>query len=106
MLEFHHSKKLSLNTIVDKMCHAPADIFNISKRGYIREGYWADLVVIDPFRKHRVNKENILYKCGWSPLEGQIFNSEISHTFVNGKIVYQNGKIDEEKNARKLTFER
>jgi len=106
MLEFYHSKNLSLNTIVDKMCHAPADIFNISKRGYIRKGYWADLVLIDPFRKHRVNKENILYKCGWSPLEGQIFNSEISHTFVNGKIVYQNGKIDEEKNARKLTFER
>ncbi len=106
MLEFYHRKKLSLNTIVDKMCHAPADIFNISKRGYIRKGYWADLVLIDPFRTHRVNKDNILYKCGWSPLEGEIFNSEISHTFVNGKIVYQNGQINEEKNARKLSFER
>ena len=106
MLEFYHSKKLSLNTIVDKMCHAPADIFNVSNRGYIRKGYWADLVLIDPFRKHHVNKDNIFYKCGWSPLEGEIFNSEISHTFVNGKIVYQNGKIKEEKNAQKLTFER
>ncbi|MCF8336316.1 MAG: dihydroorotase [Bacteroidales bacterium] len=106
MLEFHHRKKLSLNTIVEKMCHAPADIFNISKRGYIRKGYWADLVLIDPIKPHRVHKENILYKCGWSPLEGQIYSSRISHTFVNGKIAYQNGQINEEKNARKLTFER
>ena len=106
MLEFYHRKKLSLNTIVEKMCHTPADIFNISKRGYIRKGYWADIVLIDPFKKYRVNRENILYKCGWSPLEGQIFSSSISHTFVNGKIAYQNGQINEEKNARKLTFER
>ncbi|MFP4620434.1 MAG: dihydroorotase [Bacteroidales bacterium] len=106
MLEFHHRKKLSINTLVDKMCHTPADIFNISKRGYIRKGYWADLVLIDLLKKHQVNTENILYKCRWSPLEGQIFHSRISHTFVNGKIVYQNGQINEEKNAKKLSFER
>jgi dihydroorotase len=106
MLEFYKNNELSLNTIVDKMCHTPADIFNISKRGYIRNGYWADLVLIDPAGKSPVNTNNILYKCGWSPFEGLTFNTSISHTFVNGKIAYQNGQIYENLNARKLTFER
>ncbi|MGM0530080.1 MAG: dihydroorotase [Bacteroidota bacterium] len=106
MLEFYYRGEVSLSTIVDKMCHTPADIFKISKRGYIRKGYWADLVLIDPFKQYHIHKNNILYKCEWSPLEGRIFNSRITHTFINGKIAYQNGQINEEKNARKLTFER
>lgn len=106
MLEFYYRGEISLSTIVDKMCHTPADIFNTSKRGYIRKGYWADLVLIEPFKPHRIDKNNILYKCKWSPFEGQLFNSQITHTLVNGKIAYQNGQINEEKNARKLTFER
>ena len=106
MLEFYQNNHITLNTLVDKMCHAPADIFQISKRGYIRQGYWADLVLIDPHKPYQVNKYNILYKCGWSPLEGVTFKSSISHTFVNGKIAYYDGKIQEKPNARKLVFER
>lgn len=90
--------------IVQMMCHNPAKIFNIEKRGFIRENYFADLVLIDLKQKTKVLKENILYKCCWSPLEGYIFNSKIIITFVNGKIVYQNEKIIENKSAQKLKF--
>lgn len=75
------------------MCHAPADLFRIEKRGYIREGYFADLVLINPKKTWTVSPENILYKCGWSPFEGTEFSNKVVSTFVNGKPVYKNGEI-------------
>ena len=85
--------------LIDKMCHAPALLFDIDKRGYIREGYYADLVLIDPNAPFTVSPENILYKCGWSSFEGYTFSSSIAKTFVNGNLAYDNGKIIE--NAEK-----
>ena len=98
--------KISLERAVEKMCHAPAICFEIEKRGYLREGYFADLVVIDPNRKITVTKENILYKCGWSPFEGVEFNHVIDTTFVSGNIVYKNDEIVEGTTGMRLTFER
>jgi dihydroorotase len=98
--------KISLERAVEKMCHAPAICFEIEKRGYLREGYFADLVVIDPNRKITVTKDNILYKCGWSPFEGVEFDHVIDTTFVSGNIVYKNDTIVEGTNGMRLTFER
>ena len=98
--------KISLERAVEKMCHAPAICFEIEKRGYLREGYFADLVVIDPNRKITVTKENILYKCGWSPFEGVEFDHVIDTTFVSGNIVYKNDEIVEGTTGMRLTFER
>jgi dihydroorotase len=98
--------KISLERAVEKMCHAPAICFEVEKRGYLREGYFADLVVIDPNRKITVTKDNILYKCGWSPFEGVEFDHVIDTTFVSGNIVYTNDKILEGTNGMRLTFER
>lgn len=106
MLELYHQQKISLEKIVEKMCHAPADIFHINKRGYIREGYWADLVIVDLKNKWKVTKDNILYKCKWSPFEGQTFNSKITHTFVNGNLVFGNGKFNESVKGIRLLFDR
>lgn len=106
MLEFHHRGKISLEKIVEKMCHNPAILFQIEKRGYIREGYKADLVLVDLNSPWKVNPENILYKCGWSPFEGTNFKSRVTHTFVNGKLVYKNFKVLDVKNAERLMFER
>ena len=89
MLEFYRQGKLSIEKIVEKMCHAPAVCFRVSRRGFIRKGYWADLVLIDPQQPWKVDAPNILYKCGWSPFEGYTFHSRISHTFVNGNLVYE-----------------
>lgn len=88
------------------MCHNPAVIFEIEKRGFIREGYKADLVLVDTETEWTVSKENILSKCGWSPLEGTTFHSKITHTFVNGHLAYHNGKFSAKKFAERLTFER
>jgi len=98
--------KISLERAVEKMCHAPAICFEIEKRGYLREGYFADLVVVDPNKKLKVTKDNILYKCGWSPFEGVEFDHSIDTTFVSGNIVYENNKIVEGTNGMRLTFER
>lgn len=106
MLEFYHKKYISLEKIVDKMCHAPADIFKIDRRGYLKEGYFADLVLIDLNKTFHVKKENILYKCGWSPFENQIFGSTITHTFINGEIAYRNGQINENIKGRRLKFKK
>jgi dihydroorotase len=106
MLELHHQNIFSLETIVDKMCHTPAELFQISKRGYIRPGYWADLVLVDPRERQQVRQDNIHYKCGWSPLEGQSFHNSITHTLVNGKIIYENGQFTGIKNAQRLLFDR
>lgn len=106
MLEFYHRGRITLEQIVEKMCHAPADIFQVEKRGYIREGYWADLVLVDINHKWEVTSENILYKCKWSPFENLIFHSDVSHTFVNGNLVYKEGSIIECLPGRRLLFNR
>ena len=106
MLEFAHQNKISLEKVVEKMCHHPAILFNVKKRGFIREGYFADLVLIDPNTTQTVSKENILYKCGWSPMEGQTFHSKIVSTFVNGHRVYHHNTFDETRKGMRLLFER
>ena len=106
MLEYYRNGKISLEKIVEKMCHNPAILFEIEKRGFVREGYKADLVLVDLNKKYTVSKENILYKCGWSPLENEIFHSEITHTFINGNLAYENGRFSDEKFGERLLFER
>jgi len=106
MLEFYKNGIISLEKIVEKMCHAPAEIFKVEKRGFIRPGYYADLVLIDTKSSYFVNKSNILYKCGWSPFEGTTFSSSVTHTFVNGNLVFENGRIDERYRGLRLMFER
>lgn len=96
--------KISIERTVEKFSHAVADLFRINERGYIREGYFADLVIVDPNKKYTVDKSNILYKCGWSPFEGVIFDHSIDTTFVNGKIVFQNGQLIEGNTGMRMTF--
>jgi len=88
------------------MCHNPALLFDIEKRGYIREGHYADLVQVDLNQSWTVEKPNIFYKCGWSPFEGITFDSEVKRTFVNGHLAYENGKLYNKRNAKRLTFDR
>jgi dihydroorotase len=97
--------KISLAGVVDKMCHAPADIFHVEKRGYIRPGYYADLVLADLHAPWVVTPENILYKCGWSPFEGRQFRARITHTFVNGHLAWENGHFDESCKGMRLLFD-
>jgi dihydroorotase len=106
MLEMYHNGVFTLEKIVEKMCHNPSIIFNIEKRGFIRKGYKADLTLLDLNNPHTVTKSNILYKCGWSPMEGQTFKSKIKATFVNGNKVYDNGVFNDEKLGERLTFNR
>ena len=106
MLEYHRKGKISLEKIVEKMSHAVADCFSIRDRGYIREGYFADLVIVDLEKQTRVEKENILYKCGWSPFEGESFGAAVTHSFVNGQLVYGNGRWDESVKGQRLQFNR
>lgn len=106
MMEFVKQGKITIEQMVNKMCHSPAVCFQIEKRGFIREGYFADIVVIDPHQNQTVSKENILYKCGWSPFEGTTFHSQITQTIVSGHLVYNNGHFDQHKCGMRLTFER
>ncbi len=106
MFEAYHQGKISVERIVEKMAHNPAKIFKIENRGFIKEGYYADLVLINPAMPWNVKKENILYKCGWSPFEGTNFKSRITHTFVNGELVYQNSKVNEVRAGMRLLFNR
>ena len=106
MIEHFKKGKISLEKIVEKMCHNPAILFQIEKRGFVKEGFKADLVLVDLDDEFTVSKENILYKCGWSPLEGTTFHSKITHTFVNGNLVFENGKFSEETFGERLLFER
>ncbi|HYG19474.1 MAG TPA: dihydroorotase [Ohtaekwangia sp.] len=106
LLEFYHQGKIGLEKIVQKMCHNPAILFNISKRGYIREGYFADLAVVDLDRAWTVDNNNILSKCGWSPFSGVTFRSAVTHTFVSGHLAYADGKFDETKQGERLLFDR
>jgi dihydroorotase len=104
MLEFYKQGQISLEKIVEKMCHNPAILYNMTKRGFIRKGYYADLTLVDLDSKWTVAKDNLLYKCGWSPLEGTIFQTEIKQTFVNGNLVYDNGLWNEEKKGVAIDF--
>jgi len=106
MLEFYKIGKISLEKIVEKMCHNPSILFQIKDRGFVKEGHFADLVLVDLDKSWEVTKENILYKCGWSPFEGEIFSSEVTHTFVNGHLVYEYGCFDESKRGKRLEFNR
>ncbi len=106
MLEFYHRKEISLEHIVKKMSHDPAICFQIKERGFIREGYWADLVLVDLDDQWRVTQSNILYKCGWSPFEGTNFKSKVTHTIVSGNLVYNQGTFDESTRGQRLLFDR
>jgi dihydroorotase len=106
MLHYYKEGKISLEKIVQKMSHAVADCFQIKQRGYLRESYFADLVIVDLNESTTVSKKNILYKCGWSPFEGQTFPAAITHTFINGNLVYGNGQWNESVKGKRLTFER
>jgi dihydroorotase len=106
MLELWHKKVFSLEKIVEMMCHNPAILFNIHKRGFIREGFKADLCLVDPESPWEVTKDNILYKCGWSPFKGATFRSRVVMTIVNGTIVYNNGEINDDYRGERLLFDR
>lgn len=106
MFEAYHQGKISIEKIVEKMCHNPAKIFKIEKRGFIKPGYFADLVLVNPSQPWSVKKENILYKCGWSPFEGTNFKSRITHTFVNGQLVYENSKVKEIRAGKRMLYYR
>jgi dihydroorotase len=106
MMEFVRDDKMSIEMLAEKMCHNPAILFNIKERGFLREGYWADICIIDPSRPWSVNKDNILSKCGWSPFEETTFRARVTHTLVNGNLVYENGNITENKAAQRLEFDR
>ncbi|MFH4966834.1 dihydroorotase [Gaetbulibacter sp. M240] len=106
LLEMYHRGKISIEKIVEKNAHNPAILFEVEKRGYIKPGYYADLVLVDLNNPWTVTKDNILYKCGWSPFEGTTFRSRITHTFLNGALVYQNQKVSEVKHSKRLTFNR
>lgn len=106
LFEAHLQGKISIEKIVEKTSHNPAKIFKIEKRGFIKEGYYADLTIVNTHQPWNVKKENILYKCGWSPFEGTNFKSKITHTFVNGQLVYQKGKVKDITAGQRLLFER
>jgi len=106
MLQLWKQKKISMEKIVEKMCHAPAELFKIEKRGYIREGYFADLVLVDPNHQWTVTNESILYKCGWSPMEGETFDTKVVQTWVNGQLVFDNNRFSAPEYGMRLTFDR
>ena len=106
LLEKVSEKVISIEKLVEKACHNPAIIFQIENRGFIREGYYADLVLIDLKAPQTVCKENILYKCGWSPFEGTTFSSSVTHTFVNGVLIYHEGVFNNEVKGKRITFNR
>lgn len=106
LLEFYHQGKIRIEDIVQKFCHNPALLFDVDKRGFIKEGYKADLVLLNTNKPWTISKENILYKCGWSPFEGTTFKSQVEKTFVNGKLIYDNFKFNDIQNAQRLEFDR
>lgn len=106
MLQKYHEGIISLEKIIEKMCHNPSIIFQVEKRGFVREGYFADLVLVDLNQPFTVEKSNLLYHCGWSPFESTTFQSSVKYTMVNGQLVYQNGKLTGVKSGQRLTFDR
>ncbi|MBT7896952.1 MAG: dihydroorotase [Flavobacteriales bacterium] len=106
MLKFVKNKKISIEQVVEKMCHNPAICFKIHNRGFIRENYYADLVLVDLQKKYKVNKDNILSKCNWSPFEDETLYGVVTHTIINGNLVYENGLFNESRKGMRLVFER
>jgi dihydroorotase len=106
MLDFAKQGKISIERVVEKMCHAPAICFQINRRGFIRGGYWADLTLVDLMEQTTVTKENILFKCGWSPFEGHTFPAAVTHTIVSGHLAYENGVFNESEKGKRMTFDR
>ena len=106
MMKKHKEGVISIEKIVEKMCHNPALLFQIEKRGFIKEGYYADLVLVNPDSPWTVKKDNILYKCGWSPFEGETFESKITHTFVNGHLIFDNDQFNDTIKGKRLLFNR
>jgi dihydroorotase len=106
MLELCHEGKFSLEMVVEKTSHAPARLFQVEDRGFLREGYWADLALVDYDHAFRVERDDVLYKCGWSPLEGMRLRSSIAATFVNGQLVYRHGEVDDRFLGQRLSFAR
>ncbi len=104
MLEFYHKGMISLERIVEKMCHAPAECFNVRRRGYVEEGNWADLVIFDLEKEWKVTKNNVYYKCNWSPFEGHTFKGKIMSTIVSGHLAYHDGEFNENKKGERLKF--
>ena len=104
MFEHFLNKRITLEKIVEKMCNNPATIFKINKRGFIKEGYYADLAILDPKKSQTISSKNIFYKCGWSPFEGKTFNSTVTHTFVNGHLAFRRGVINDSKLGMKIDF--
>jgi len=104
MFEHFLNKRITLEKIVEKMCNNPATIFKINKRGFIKEGYYADLAILDPKKSQTISSKNIFYKCGWSPFEGKTFNSTVTHTFVNGHLAFKRGVINDSKLGMKIDF--
>ncbi|HER09689.1 MAG TPA: dihydroorotase [Bacteroides sp.] len=105
MLELVHRKKLTIEKVVEKMCHAPAKLFRVKARGFILPGYRADLVLVDMESEWTVSRRGLYYKCGWSPLEGELFHSQVTHTWVNGKLVFMNGMFNEMVRGERVEFE-
>lgn len=106
LLDFAKKGKLSVEKVVEKMCHNPAVVFQIESRGYIKEGYFADLVIVDPNQDTKVSKDNLVYKCGWSPLEGETLQAAIEKTIVNGQVVFDKGNFNESPKGQRLLFNR
>jgi dihydroorotase len=105
MLDFYHRGQISLEKIVEKMCHAPAQCFRLKERGFLEEGQWADIALVDENERWTIAPENILYKCGWSPFEGHTFRGKVKSTFVNGHLAYHEGRFDESRYGQRLAFE-
>ena len=106
MMEHVHKGTWTIETMIEKMCHNPAILFSLEGRGFIREGYYADIVLLEPNRPWKVSKDNILYKCGWSPFKGTVMKSKVTHTFVNGHLAYKDGQFDESQLGKRLLFNR
>ena len=106
LLTAYHQQRISLEKLVEKACHNPAILFDVKDRGYIREGYFADLVVLDLEREFTVKKKDLLYKCGWSPFEGTTFKGSVEKTLLNGQWVYEDGKVATKSAAMALQFDR
>jgi len=106
MLEMVHRNKITIEKVVEKMCHAPARLFEVKDRGFLEPGYKADMVLVDMEKEWKVKRNNILYKCGWSPLSGETFHSEVTHTWVNGRLAYKDGMFNEMIRGERLEFKR
>ncbi|MEO1438524.1 MAG: dihydroorotase, partial [Bacteroidota bacterium] len=106
MMQYVHEGRIDWPFLIHKMCHAPAICFQVKERGFLREDYWADVVLIDPNTAWKVEKSNILHKCNWSPFEGETFTGKVAYTFVSGHLAYQNGKLDESLKGKRLEFNR